>query len=186
MKRTIKMMSFFAIAFCSLWLGATSASAANLKIDVINGQDGSGIDYGTITTTKNSCTVTPADSSSSNIITIKSGQQLYVEVNPGCTQTFQVNVNEGYEIDTVLVDRQYVQPSADGVYTFSNITSANSLLSTDVADVAHSLCIKYKKKGAPSSPNTGDVAYVFPLAGAALLSLGLMIVLVRKNKNVKA
>ena len=185
MKKTLKMMSFFAIAFCSLWMGINGASAANFKIDVINGQDGTGIDYGTITTTKNSCTVTAADSSSSNIITIKSGQQMYIEVNEGCSQTFQVNVKDGYEIDTVLLDRQSVQPSADGTYTFSNINSANSLLSTETANVAHSLCIKYKKKGAPSSPNTGDVAYVFPLAATALLSLGLMIIVVRK-KNVKA
>lgn len=186
MKKTVKMISLFAILFCTLWIGTGIVSAANFKIDVINGQDGTGNNYGTITTTKNSCTVTAADSSSSDIITIKSGQQLYVEVNPGCTQTFQVNVNEGYEIDTVLVDRQSVEPSKDGSYTFSNITSANSNLSNETADVAHSLCIKYKKKGTPSSPNTGDITYVLPLTATAILSLGLMIFIICKKRNVKA
>lgn len=174
MKKTLKMMSFFAVAFCALCLGAGAASAANFKIDVINGQDGSGINYGTITTTKNSCTVTAADSSSSQVITIASGKELFVEVNEGCTQTFKVTVNDGYEIESVLMDRQYVEISEDGTYTFNNIT-------TDRA-----LCVKYKKAGTPSSPNTGDVAYILPVAGAALLSFGLMIVVARKRRNVKA
>lgn len=185
MKKTIKMMSFFAIAFCTLWIGLGAASAATFKIDVINGQDGTGIDYGTITTTKNSCTITAGDAN--NIITIKSGQQLYVEVNEGCTQQFQVKVNEGYEIESVLYDRQYITPTADGIYTFENITAANSQLdTTGNGDVAHALCIKYKKVGAPTSPDTGDVAYVLPLAASALLSLGLIIVIVCKRRNVKA
>lgn len=186
MRKTIKMMSFLGAAFCSLWIGLVSVNAANFKIDVINGQDGSGIDYGTITTTKNSCTQTAADSSSSNVITIKSGQQLYVEVNEGCSQTFHVTVNEGYEIDTVLLDRQYIQPTADGNYTFTNINAANSLLSTDTENVAHALCIKYKKKGTASSPNTGDVSYVLPTAVTAILSLGLIVVLLRKKNSIKA
>lgn len=185
MKKTIKVMSFFAIAFCSLWIGSGVASAANLKIDVINGQDGTGIDYGTITTTKNSCTVTAGDNN--GIITIKSGQQLYVEVNEGCTQSFKVTVNEGYEIESVLYDRKYITPTADGVYTFENITAANSALdTTGQGDVAHALCIKYKKVGTPNSPDTGDAAYVLPLAATALVSLGLIVVIVCKRRNVKA
>lgn len=174
MKKTLKMMSFFLITFCSVWIGSSVAHAANFNIDVINGQDGSGINYGTITTTKNSCTVTAADSSSSQIITIRSGQELFVEVNEGCTQTFQVTVNEGYEIESVLMNRQYVEISPDGTYTFNNV------------NVDSALCVKYKKAGTPSSPNTGDVAYVLPVAASALISLGLMIVIARKRRSLKA
>lgn len=171
MKKTLKMMSFFAIAFCTLWIGTGVASAATFKIDVINGQDGTGNDYGTITTTKNSCTV----SGDSSLITIASGQEVFVEVDEGCTQSFKINVTkEGYEIESILKNRQYIAIPADGVVTFDNITADSAL------------CVKYKKIGAPNSPNTGDVAYVLPVAAAALISLGLIIVITRKRKNVKA
>lgn len=174
MKEKLKMMSFFAIAFCTLWLGKGTVSAATFKIDVINGQDGSGINYGTITTTKNDCTVTSADSSSSQIISIGSGQEVFVEVEEGCTQTFKISVNEGYEIESVLMDRQYVEASEDGTYTFNNITTERSL------------CVKYKKAGTPTSPDTGDVSYVLPVSVAALFSVGAMIVIVKKKRHVKA
>ncbi len=172
MKKTLKMMSFFAIAFCALGIGSGVAKAA--KIDVINGQDASGINYGTITTTKNSCTITEADSSTSGVITIASGKEVFIEVAEGCTQTFKVEVAQGYEIESVLMDRSYVEISADGTYTFDNITGD------------HSICVKYKKAGEPTSPETGEVAYVLPLAATALISLGLIIVIVRKRRSLKA
>lgn len=174
MKKTLKMMSFFAIAFCTLWIGNGVANAANFKIDVINGQDGSGTDYGKITTVKHNCTVTPGDTSASTVITINSGEELFVEVNEGCSQGFLVEPKEGYEVESVLMDRQYVEISTEGLYTFNNIT----------AD--HALCVKYKLKGTPSAPNTGDVSYVLPVAGAAVISLVLMIVIARKRRSVKA
>lgn len=188
MKKTLKMMSFFAIAFCTLWMGPKIASAANFEIEVINGKDANGINYGTITTTKNDCTVTAADSSSSQIITIPSGKSMFIEVNEGCTQTFKININEGYEIEELLIDRVITQPRADNTYTFTNISGVNNNL-TDKGtnpNVAHSICVKYKKIGAPSSPNTGDVSYILPLAGTALLTFILMIVVACKMRRIKA
>ncbi len=170
MKRTLKMMSFFAIAFCALGIGSGVAKAG--KIDVINGQDASGINYGTITTTKNSCTITEADAT--GLITIASGKEVFVEVAEGCTQTFKVEVAQGYEIESVLMDRRYVEISADGTYTFDNMTGD------------HSICVKYKKVGEATSPATGEVTYILPLAATALISLALIIVIVRKRRSLKA
>ena len=164
------MMSFFAIAFCALCIGTGVASAAEIDIHVINGQDGTGIDYGSITTTKNSCTI----SGDSSLITIASGQEMHIKVDEGCTQSFKINVKEGYEIESILKDRQYNAIPADGVVTFSDLSADSAL------------CVKYKNIGAPNSPNTGDVAYVLPVAAVALISLGLMIIISRKRRNVKA
>ena len=78
------------------------------------------------------------------------------------------------EIESILKDRQYIAIPADGVVTFSDLSADSAL------------CVKYKKIGAPNSPNTGDVAYVLPVAAVALISLGLMIIISRKRRNVKA
>lgn len=173
MKKTLKMMSFFAMAVCATMIGLSAAKADTFKIDVINGQDGTGTNYGTITTIAGSGTHT-TDADTNGIITIASGKERFVEVDMGTTQVFKVTVEPGYEIESVLMDRQYVEISADGTYTFPDIQ----------AD--HALCVKYKKIGAPTSPNTGDVAYVLPVAAVALVSFGLIIVIARKRRNVKA
>lgn len=175
MRNMLKILSFTLVAFVALMLGQSNASAATFKIDIINGQDASGNDYGVITTGINSCTRTvDTDDINSGVISVASGQQRYLEVDEGCTQTLKVTVKEGYEIESILMDRQYVQITNDNTYTFSNINSE------------HAFCVKYKKAGTPNSPDTGDSAYVLPLVVSLVISLGAIVFVMKKKRNVKA
>lgn len=172
MKNILKTLVFATIATVALFIGQGIVSAAT--IDVINGEDASGNDYGIITTQINSCTLTAPDNSSSDIITIASGKELVVETEEGCTQTFKITVKEGWEIESVLMDRINTPISSDNTYTFTNITGD------------HSICVKYKKIGTPNSPNTGDSAYVLPLVATTIISFGAILFVMKKRRSVKA
>lgn len=188
MKKTLKVMSLALVALMMGVVLVSPVAADNSQpntppylVEVVNEGVGGTLTFNTQTNGDQTVPEPTTTTSISYAATIVADESLTVYANP----------REGYEVYSILINREEYKPSDRNEYILEDhkyflpaeLIAKSELVGEDnVSDNTEydaAICVKFRKIG--TDPDTGDAILILPLAALALASVGAVIYISKKK-----